>query len=46
LLLAQVALMGKFLRDPRQFAPWYNATGTSLYVLGMMATALSLRAMS
>jgi chlorophyll synthase len=45
LLLAQIALMGKFLRDPRQFAPWYNATGTSLYVLGMMATALSLRAM-
>ena len=45
LLVAQVALMGRFLADPREKAPWYNATGTSLYVLGMLVTALALRAM-
>jgi chlorophyll synthase len=46
LLAAQILLMRKFLTDPRERAPWYNATGTSLYVLGMMAAALTLRAMS
>ncbi len=44
LLLAQLALMAKFLADPRGRAPWYNATGTSLYVLGMLVAALALRA--
>ena len=43
LLLAQLALMAKLLADPRGKAPWYNATGTSLYVLGMLATAFALR---
>lgn len=42
LLAGQLALMVRFLRDPREFAPWYNATGTSLYVLGMLATAFAL----
>ncbi len=45
LLAAQIALMAKFLKDPREKAPWYNATGTSLYVLGMLVTAFALRAM-
>ena len=45
LLAAQIALMAKFLNDPREKAPWYNATGTSLYVLGMLVTAFALRAM-
>ncbi len=45
LLAAQIVLMARFLQDPRQKAPWYNATGTSLYVLGMLVTALALRAM-
>ena len=45
LLAAQFALMARFLADPREKAPWYNATGTSLYVLGMLVTALALRAM-
>lgn len=44
LLAAQVALMAKLLRDPRRLAPWYNATGTSLYVFGMLAAAFALRA--
>ena len=45
LLAVQVVLMGKFLAEPRARAPWYNATGTSLYVLGMLASAFALRAM-
>ncbi|WP_010184107.1 chlorophyll synthase ChlG [Sphingomonas sp. PAMC 26605] len=42
LLVGQLALMARLLRDPLRFTPWYNATGTSLYVLGMLATALAL----
>jgi chlorophyll/bacteriochlorophyll a synthase len=43
LLLAQLVLMSRLLRSPRERAPWYNATGTSLYVLGMLAGAFALR---
>ena len=42
LLVGQVALMRRLLRDPRGQAPWYNATGTTLYVLGMLASAFGL----
>jgi chlorophyll synthase len=42
LLAAQLALMAKLLDRPRERAPWYNATGTSLFVLGMLAGALAL----
>ncbi|MBU8540573.1 chlorophyll synthase ChlG [Falsiroseomonas tokyonensis] len=41
-LLAQLALMRKLLRDPRGLAPWYNGTGITLYVAGMMASAVAL----
>ena len=41
-LAMELVLMTRLLRDPRAHAPWYNATGTTLYVLGMMATALGL----
>ena len=41
-VVAQMLAMRKLLRDPKQFAPWYNATGVSLYVLGMMAVAIGL----
>jgi chlorophyll synthase len=44
LLLAQLACMRRLLRDPRGQAPWYNGTGTTLYVLGMLVTAFALRA--
>jgi len=44
LLAAQLVLMRRLLADPRGRAPWYNATGTSLYVLGMLAAALAVRA--
>jgi chlorophyll synthase len=43
LLLVQVLLMARLLQDPRRRAPWYNATGTSLYVIGMLVTAFALR---
>jgi chlorophyll synthase len=45
LVVAQAALMVTFLRAPRDKAPWYNATGTSLYVIGMQVTAWALRSM-
>jgi chlorophyll synthase len=32
------------LRNPHQRAAWYNATGTSLYVLGMLIAAFALQA--
>lgn len=42
LLVAQAVLMLRLLRDPRGRAPWYNATGTTLYVLGMLVSAFAL----
>ena len=42
LLLVQERLMTRYLREPRRLAPWYQGTGTTLYVLGMMATALAI----
>ncbi|MFZ4601230.1 MAG: chlorophyll synthase ChlG [Caulobacterales bacterium] len=41
-LAAQAALMTRLLSDPRKHTPWYNATGTSLYVLGMLAAAFAI----
>ena len=43
LLLAQLTLMARLLRDPRASAPWYNATGVTLHVLGMLVCAFALR---
>ena len=43
LLVVQCLLMRRWLRQPRELAPWYNATGVTLYVLGMMTTAYALR---
>lgn len=42
LTLTQMVLMVRLVRNPAQYAPWYNATGVTLYVLGMLATALGL----
>lgn len=39
---AQVPLMRRLLQRPRELAPWYNQTGISLYVSGMMITAVAL----
>ena len=43
LLAAQIALIAKLLADPKGRAPWYNGTGVTLFVLGMMVTAVALR---
>jgi chlorophyll/bacteriochlorophyll a synthase len=43
LLVVQVALMKRLLADPRARAPWYNATGVSLYVIGMLMSAFAIR---
>ncbi len=42
-VLVQLVLMRRLLTDPRGLAPWYNASGVSLYVLGMLVSALALR---
>ncbi len=44
-LLGQVALMPMLVRNPLKRAPLYNATGTTLYVSGMMTSALAMRAL-
>ena len=46
LLVAQLALMSRLLRSPRERAAWYNGTGTTLYVLGMLVAAFALRALA
>jgi chlorophyll/bacteriochlorophyll a synthase len=44
-LAIQIVLMRRLLEAPRERAPWYNATGISLYVSGMLIAAFALRAM-
>ncbi len=43
LLVAQLALMARFLTNPIRFATWYSALGVSLYVSGMLASAIAVR---
>jgi len=43
LLIAQFAAMRRLLQDPREHAPWYNGTGITFYVLGMMTCAFAIR---
>ena len=42
-LAVQLLLMRRLLTDPKRLAPWYNATGVTLYVAGMLITAFALR---
>ena len=46
-IAAALALQGfamrRLLSDPEAHAPWYNQTGVSLYVLGMLVSAFALR---
>ena len=44
-LLLQVGLMPLLVHNPRKRAPLYNATGTSLFVSGMMVSACAMRAL-
>jgi chlorophyll synthase len=45
LIVAQLALMKRLLQSPRERAPWYNATGISLYVIGMLVSAFALQSL-
>ena len=44
LVVAQLFFMAHFLKSPRERAPWYNGTGISCYVLGMVVSAFALAA--
>jgi chlorophyll synthase len=43
-LAAQIALMRRLLSDPAKLARWYNGTGTTLYVLGMLISGFCIGA--
>jgi chlorophyll synthase len=43
LLLLQFWAMKIMIKDPEAKAPWYNATGVSMFVSGMMITAFAVR---
>ncbi|WP_425083067.1 chlorophyll synthase ChlG [Ruegeria profundi] len=42
-VIGQLMAMRVLLKDPKAKAPWYNGTGVSLYVVGMMIAAFGLR---
>jgi chlorophyll/bacteriochlorophyll a synthase len=42
-LALQVLCMMRLVKDPKRYAPWYNGTGVTLYVLGMLAAAIAIR---
>ena len=42
LLLVQLPLQWRFFQQPEQRAIWYNATGTTFFVWGMMAAAIGI----
>src|SRR5579871_2325741 len=46
LLIGQFMLMPRLIQNPRKWAASYNATGTTLYVLGMLVSALALRSIT
>lgn len=41
LLLAQIVMMPALVEDPRKRSPLYNATGTTCFVFGMLASAIA-----
>jgi chlorophyll synthase len=43
-LIVQCVLMARLLSDPKTFAPWYNGTGTLLYVIGMLVSGFAVGA--
>jgi len=42
----QLFLMRRLLINPRERAPWYNGTGVTLYVLGMLVSAFALKGLA
>ncbi|MDX2194536.1 MAG: chlorophyll synthase ChlG [Gemmatimonadales bacterium] len=45
-IIAQVPAMGRWLTAPRALAPWYNGTGVTAYVSGMLTSAFALRGLA
>lgn len=45
-LLSQLCLMPRLLREPKAQAAWYNGTGITLYVSGMLISAFGLRSLT
>jgi len=45
-LALQGLAMRRLMTDPEKLAPWFNATGVTLYVLGMLASAVALASMA
>jgi chlorophyll synthase len=43
LFVAQLPLQRKLIQDPRGRAVFYNASGTTLFVWGMLAAAIGIR---
>jgi chlorophyll synthase len=39
--MLQMVFAQRLLRDPRRFAPWFNATGVLVYVAGMLISAIA-----
>lgn len=46
LLLAQLAMMHRFLANPVARATWYSGLGVTLYVIGMLIAAFALRGLA
>ena len=44
-MLLQLWAMRRLLSDPKGLAPWYNGTGVTLYVLGMLVAAFAVRSL-
>ena len=45
LTVIQLVLMAKLIQAPREKAAWYNATGVTLYVLGMLISAFAVHSL-
>jgi chlorophyll synthase len=43
LIAGQAGLMSHWLKRPRERAPWYAATGVTLFVIGMLVSAFAVR---
>jgi len=38
--------MRRLLVNPSKYAPWYNGTGVTLYVSGMLVSAFALKSLA
>ena len=40
-LVLQILAMARLVRNPVKFTPWFNGTGVTFYVIGMMVSAVA-----